>query len=267
MKGLMIKDFYCLKKNSTEFLCVCIGVIVVGVMYFLSMEYGNMKGVVEAQLLSTMEQLESESATDRGMARFATEIFTAGPMCMITILPLVLFSNALMAFQDDEKAGFGKLTLSMPLSLHEIVGARYAVVLLYSLLSLGASLLSLGLVALTTDVVKFGTAMGMCLSIYSLLLLLCAVNMFELFAFRMKDIERIVTYTVMPFCIVFSIAFLVITLRNPELCNKIIVLVMEKGEIFLNKGYVYTLPAAIVALTGSYFGSVWVIGKRKGAVL
>ena len=42
MKGLIIKDIMCLKKQLTVFIYVIIGVVVISVMYVLSAKFGNL---------------------------------------------------------------------------------------------------------------------------------------------------------------------------------------------------------------------------------
>ena len=37
MKGLLIKDYYCLKKSLKSFLALTIGVILIGIMFAISM--------------------------------------------------------------------------------------------------------------------------------------------------------------------------------------------------------------------------------------
>ena len=41
MKGLIIKDVMCLKKQLTVFIFVLIGVVAVSIMYVLSAKFGN----------------------------------------------------------------------------------------------------------------------------------------------------------------------------------------------------------------------------------
>ena len=55
MKGLLIKDYYCLKKSLRSFLLLTIGVIIIGVMFALSMQHGNM--AVEAAEMAEKSRL------------------------------------------------------------------------------------------------------------------------------------------------------------------------------------------------------------------
>ena len=41
MKGLIIKDFYCLKKQFMNYVAVIIGLFVITIMFILSFNYGN----------------------------------------------------------------------------------------------------------------------------------------------------------------------------------------------------------------------------------
>ncbi|MBP5762642.1 MAG: hypothetical protein J6W48_06675, partial [Lachnospiraceae bacterium] len=48
MKGLVIKDIMCLKKQLTTFAFVIAGVVVISILYVLSSRFGNLATVGEA---------------------------------------------------------------------------------------------------------------------------------------------------------------------------------------------------------------------------
>ena len=267
MKGLMLKDFFCLKKQFLEFTIISIGVLIVGVLFYLSMEYGNMKTSVEEVKSNFSVTVENDTAKIQALS----DMFSIAPLLMILTLPMALFSNIMLVFQDDEKAGFGHLTLSMPLSAYEIVGARFLVMLFYSLTSLLMSFVAVFIVSDTTGLIAVKDALGLCLNMYGIFLIYVCITMFITYCIRQKNTEYISIGVFLCGLIAFII-FFVNTLKKGEaafqrditpIMTDLLISVMN----FLKEGYMITLSIACFTFLCSYFGSVLVLNKRKGAVL
>lgn len=105
MKGLIIKDIMCLKKQLTTFVYVMVGVIVLSVMYVLSARYGNIA-------LAGQEMLKGNDLTAIDVQNLGTEV-----LVLFMLLPIALVGNMANVFAADGKAGFYKISGALPVSL------------------------------------------------------------------------------------------------------------------------------------------------------
>ena len=119
MKGLIIKDLYCLKKEIRLFIGITIGSAIVSILFLLSVRHGNIADAL-ADIQKT-EMIGSDlllSLTDM-LALF------------VIYLPIALAASLVECFKEDTKAEFSKVMLSMPISYKKIVGSRYVTCLLF----------------------------------------------------------------------------------------------------------------------------------------
>ncbi len=96
MKGLIIKDIMCLKKQLTIFVYVLTGVLVVSVMYVLSARFGNI-ALAGKELLAQSENHMS-----------GIDVKNLGSIALIffMFLPPVVVCDMANVFEADGKAGF-----------------------------------------------------------------------------------------------------------------------------------------------------------------
>ena len=110
MKGLIIKDLYCLKKEMKLFLGVTIGSAIVSVLFLLSARYGNI-----ANALADIQKTEMISGEE--LLRLTDML-----ALLVIYLPIALTGCVVECFKEDSKAGFGNIMFSMPVSYKKIVG-------------------------------------------------------------------------------------------------------------------------------------------------
>ena len=126
MKGLMIKDIMCLKKQLMVFCYVIIGVLIVSVMFVLSARFGNLS-VAARQM-----------AAENNMSVLDVNNLATLALLSFMFLPFAAVGDVLFVFEEDNKAGFAKVAGALPLSVPKRVLSRYLSV--FALLAIGALL-------------------------------------------------------------------------------------------------------------------------------
>ena len=113
MKGLIIKDFLCLKKQLSMFVMLVLMTVIVTALFVLSSKYGNLA-------LAKNEMLETGQIDQAGLvdaASFAVMLFLLVPIAAVTDVGSI--------FKEDAKAGFASIAAVMPLTIRQRVTARY----------------------------------------------------------------------------------------------------------------------------------------------
>ena len=256
MKGLLIKDYYCLKKSLKSFLGLTIGVIIIGIMFAISMEHGNM-AIVAA---GTAVEAGVDEATAFDMFRIA--------VWLVIIIPMAFVGNVVDCFKADMRVGFGKQLFSLPVTSGQIVGARYLACIIYALVSfVGATITALcisgaseqyPLSELLSVAVLFGAIMISYLCIVMSLIYLLGVKYADY-------IQSAPILIVMIVAVVFS---------NVKMMN------MEEEELtalmgnmwrtvkgFITQNVSIFLLVAVVILVVTYFISVQIVEKRRGKAI
>ena len=104
MKGLILKDVMCLKKQLTVFCYVIVGVIIVSLLYVLSARFGNL-----AEAGREMMRTDDMSHTDvRNIGTLALVLFM--------LLPIATIGDMANVFESDGKAGFARVSAALPVS-------------------------------------------------------------------------------------------------------------------------------------------------------
>ena len=170
MKGLILKDLMCLKKQLTTFAYVLAGTVAISILYVLSTRFGNLAAVGE-QLMDDTNQLSQVDVKNLG----------AQAMVLFMLLPLVCVGDLMNVFVADGKAGFFRVSASFPVPLHRRLLARFLTI--YTLFGIGVlvdTLLAMLLCTLT-DIMSLSQFLGVIfsgasiLSIYSALMILFCV--------------------------------------------------------------------------------------------
>ena len=113
MKGLLIKDFFCLKRQLFTFICICVGVLLVSVLVLISSEHGNLANGFHNMIA------DGDLTAER--------VATLMQYCMIFVLliPMAFTENVANVFLDDRNASFQKLAGALPISVAKRVASRY----------------------------------------------------------------------------------------------------------------------------------------------
>lgn len=139
MKGLWYKDLCILKKQLLSFLTVSCGVVVLGVAFFYSAEYGNVA------LLLEKASAENPKLSENMVLMYKTAI------CLVLMIPLAHIAVVTECFKEDRTNHFGKVAGSLPISNTGLVLNRYLLVLGISLAAMAFSAVSAFLILGATD--------------------------------------------------------------------------------------------------------------------
>ena len=168
MKGLILKDLMCLRKQLTSFCFVMAGVLVASIMYVLSARFGNMAKVGQEMLNGNATQVDVRNIGSMVLVMFM-------------LLPIASVGDMLYVFLADGKAGFGKVSATFPIPLKKRMLARFLTI--YAMFGIGVAvdLLVAFLLSLLTDILNFREFFGIIISgasvmsIYSALVILFCV--------------------------------------------------------------------------------------------
>lgn len=198
MKGLIIKDLYILKKSLRVFLAVSVGVMVLGILFMLSCRYGNIARFMDS---NSME-----------LNSIGEEAFFAvykGAILMVLIIPMAFLSMIKECFKEDDKAGFGKVLGTIPVTERETVTARYLTLLMLSGIGIVSSAFTGFMVSLATPEYSLSMILGYTCSIFCIILIYIMLVMPLFYYFGGKHADNIL---LLPLIIgYFMIAFFVIS--------------------------------------------------------
>lgn len=244
MMGLVIKDICVLKKSLQMFLFVTVGVMVLGVLFMLSTQYGNLAAV-----------LEEWRQDGEGM------VFEVYRMAIWTvlILPMAFLSVVMECFKRDTGVGFLKVQGSFPVGCLEVVGARYIMTVFLSAVSLTGSLFAGYMVSLASGFYSYPEICRYALGICSVLFL---YNMALLPFYYYFEGKRGDTILVMPLVAVWFFCMYYMFVNGEE-DDGILLHILEKiSDLFTR--YTFLLKIAAVAAGGISFKVSYQIEKRKG---
>lgn len=169
MKGLVIKDLFCLKKRLTILCFAIAGVLVLSIMFVLSARFGN---VAEAG----KNMLKDNDITAIDIENLAVMV-----LAFFMLVPIATVGDMAMACDMDEKAGFCKVSASLPVSLKKRVLARYfTVIALYSISTLIDIIIAFVLSRIS-DLITFSIFLNIIFSCVSIMILYSVCVIFYCF--------------------------------------------------------------------------------------
>ena len=113
MKGLIIKDLMCMKKQIALFSYVTVSVIVLSIMFVLSAKYGN----IHEGMQLTIEQNQVDEGDVVNMYTMA--------MMLFMILPAACICDPTAILREDNKAGFADFAAALPVPVNKRILAKY----------------------------------------------------------------------------------------------------------------------------------------------
>ena len=179
MIGLIIKDYYCLKKEIRLFLGVTIGSALVSVLFLLSARYGNIAdALVDIQ--------KTEMIDSKSLLSLADKL-----VLFVIYLPIALAGNLVECFKEDSKADFSKVMYSFPVSSKRIVGSRYVTCLLFFGTCIISSTICNVLVTTVSDSLKFISVLNGTMCCCALFMIYMSIVMFFLYLLGTKRADVI----------------------------------------------------------------------------
>lgn len=256
MKGLLLKDYYCIKHNLISFLCLTIGVIVIGVLFAVSIHYGNMADVVATMVAE--EGMTAESVYD---------LFRLG-VWLVLLIPMAYVGNVTDCFKADQSANFGKQIFSMPVNPVQMVGARYLACLLYAGLSFAGSFFAAICVSCATNQYPLSELLAVTITFGAALLIYLSIVMMLLYLFGTRYADTILA---VPLLIVMIVGGVYIVMKLEHLGGAQEDALMSNiwGSIkgFLTQYAGILCVIALVILILSFFASVKIVEKRRAKAI
>lgn len=252
MKGLMIKDFFCLRKGLKTYILVTVGMIVIAIMFLLSSQYGNV-AAAQADL-----RLENPDQADLLEQLFKIVI------CFMLLLPIAFLGNLTDCFKEDTRAGFRKTLSGMPLSPWQIVGSRYLTCLIFGSISMAVSAVAAVIIASVSDSYRLSRLLLLVLTFGAVFLVYVSAIMFFVYIFgaRRADLIQICPLVILFLAVMVSFTSRTGTMADEELTEYMTQLGPNLRNM-LEQRYPVLLLISVVCVALSYLGSVAVIKYRK----
>ena len=251
MKGLLIKDFYCLKRQVFTFICCSVGVLVIAVLFLISLQCGNLADGFDRML------------ADRDLTAGEAQALIRYCMIFALLIPMAFTGNVADVFLDDSQASFQKLAGALPVSIAGRVGARYMSGLSFTLIGF---LMDVGIVFVLSRVTKlihFWDFFGVLVSFASFMVIYLAL--FILFEYLL-GVNQTSLAQVLPIIIIGA------ALMLPHIREIADIFLGEAGEKlniqvipeFLMHRYYIPGAIAVILIVVSYGFSVWIAGRKRG---
>lgn len=260
MKGLIIKDIMCLKKQLTLCFFVMFGTVVISVMFVISAKHGNIA-------LMGRDMLE---INENGMSEIDVINLANVVLMLFMILPIACFGDLSAIFIADGKAGFYKVSSVVPFPISRRLLARYLTI--FTLFGIGTAVDTLlaFVLSLLTDICSFGELFGVIISAASVISMYSAILIF--FSILLGYGKEV--YAQVFAILTIAASFVGINFNSvKDICIRIFI--NEQGfdsdtfwkplNFIKEKGYVFFLIACAVCIL-SYFCSLKIAERKRGVI-
>lgn len=250
MKGLLLKDYYCMKSNLFSFLCLTIGVIILGIMFAFSIQHGNLADV--AKSLIEKEGMSEEDVFN--LFRVA--------VWLILLIPMAYVGNVVDCFKADMSASFGKQLFSMPIKASHTVAARYLVCLLYAGISFVGSLIAALFIAGAAKQYPLSELLSLCATFGAILVAYLSIVMMLLYQCGTQHVDLIQGAPVIA-TLIAGIVYVVIKMENSVDEEALLANIWESIRGFFTQYTGVVCGIALVVLLVCFSASVKIVEKRR----
>ncbi len=253
MKGLIIKDAICLKKNLKMFAFVTFGVIALAVMYVISLKCGNMADIVKKW---------------NGQDTMSKEVFlqfSKTAIELVLIIPMAFAANVIDCFKEDRKANFNNTLLSMPVNTMEIVGARYMSLFMYVMLGFICSAVSGICISTASEDFKFYELFSVVLMFAGIMIIYMSIVMPCLYYFGTKRADIICFAPFVAAVIGFVAVFgqKITDIPEESFDTEAIKMMKSFTGFITTKGLIF-MGVGLVCIVCAYFISVKITKSNRG---
>lgn len=253
MKGLLIKDFFCLKKQLINYGFIIVGVIVISIMFVLSYNFGNIHA-------GFTELIDSGQSTETGITMLAVNA-----LLFFMLIPIACTGDITNLFTDDENASFYKVASALPVSISRRVACRFIAGYLFIAIGVAVDLILSLFLSSLTGVVSLGKFCGVIISFASIMMMY--ISLFILLVYVLGKGKT--TYAnVIPLLVGIVVyvgpnynrlrAFL---MDSDD--NALMEVYHRTTEFIFNKSYILLIAAMIIS-GGAYFAAVRIAERKRG---
>lgn len=253
MKGLLIKDFFCLKKQLINYGFIIAGVIVISVMFVLSYNFGNIHA-------GFTEMVDSGQNTGESITMIASNA-----MLLFMLIPIACTGDITNLVIEDEKASFYKVASALPVSVDRRVACRFMAGYLFIVLGAAVDLILSVILSSLTDVISLEKYCGVIITFASVMMMY--ISLFILFTYILGKGKT--TYAnILPLligllvCICISFNKIKAFLTDTD-DNALIDLYNRTTDFMFYRSYIL-LIAAIIISGSTYFAAVYIAKRKRG---
>ena len=255
MRGLIIKDFYCLRRQLVSYGFILAGVIVISILFVLSYQYGNLAAGMQ-EMIVMGEVTQDEVAQ---VAKMAVLFFM--------LLPIACTGDLVGVFVEDEKASFVKVAAVMPVSIEKRVACRFVSGILFIAVGVSVDLGLSFVLASLTEAVTFPEFCGSIVSFASLTLIAVSGLILNQYFWGGKKQNWINTVSVVILVVAWiSVLFLSFFAQGEDLdriLDKLPVLLDRGMNFIMYRSHILAIAAIVIAL-GAYLCAVAIAGRKRG---
>ena len=253
MKGLILKDIYCLRTRIMTYVLTLVAALVIGILISLSSEYGNMR----------LDVVMGDAATVSDDDLAAHKVMLGGATFLAILLPLGVGFDGIMTFHMDEKANFGDVLRTMPVKPVEIVLARFSTAYGFLLTGYISSVLIALLISPVVEVFTLGEMIHAGTVLTCALAIGLGVACCALFMWKKKTCEYIFIGVFLGAYAIFAIAIVTLSNRYGDQVDAIMNTFWDKVKILFENCLTWLIPVALLMTVVCFFVSVLIV-KRKG---
>lgn len=254
MKGLIIKDLMCLRKQIIYYIGIIMSVLVLSVMFVLSAQFGNI--AAEGQ-----NMMAENGLSDVDIKNLSTLV-----MLLFMAIPIVMVGDVVTIIKEDGKAGFQTLSASLPLSVEKRLLSRFLTVFIMLAIGAGIDLVLSVVLSCLTDIASFADFLGLIVFVSSLTLMYGFTTTFYSCLFGNKkesqaQVAGLVTILIAFF--LYAYPFIRKVFLNIFYGVSMEEDLLETSMDFIKtKSFLLLLIALVTALV-CYFLSVWTVKKKR----
>lgn len=255
MKGLMIKDLMCLRKQMILFAYIVTSVLVLSVMFVLSARYGNIAAANQSMM------------TENNLSDLDIKNLSTMALILFMLIPIAMVGDVTTIFKMDGKAGFSGVSSILPLSAGKRVMAKYLTVLVMFGIGVSVDLIISFVLSKLTDIISFREFFGIIISAASLMIIYStlAILFCFLFGYGKED------YAILTSCAMILITAPLVNIKKVKLiflsvtgANSDSIDFMNEFMNFLKYKYFILLAIAVIVTTASYLISVEIVKRKRG---
>ena len=259
MKGLIIKDIMCLKKQLTVFAIVLIAVAAVSIMFAISAKCGNI-AIGNAYMLEEEKNLDELDITN--LSTLALVLFM--------LIPPALLADLFYVFDCDKKAGFYKVSASLPIPTEKRLLARFLTIYTLAAISAGTDILIALVLSLITDIIKFKDFLGIIISGISVISIYGALVIFFciLLGYEKDRYVQILTIlTMLAGVVLINFNKIKTVIYRISLQDGSAASINEWAllDFIKEKSYILLISALAVSVC-SYFASCFIAKRKRGVI-
>ena len=247
MKGLIVKDIFCLKKQIVTFAFIIYGVVAVAVMFALSGQFGNL----------------STAASELAKDGFDIVPVIKTAVMFFMVLPLVCTGNIADLFVCDKDASFYKVGASLPISLHKRVLSKFLTAFVFIALGLAVDVLMSAVIAGVSDIIVYSKCVSTFISLTACMMVFVSVVIMLNYAGVPAMYSSFAPVVIAAAALIALNAKRMITaFKNDDFSSmsrvvkSIIASVETKPFLFI--------AAAVCTAVICYFASVYFAGRKRG---